>query len=478
MANKLMTLKILVEGDTCRSEFSMVQTGEKTFMLENKEDYIEIISSLESWLMTNFKLSSKCYTKLLNDQAHKILEEGLSNQQIDSIRPFDQNETMNLIENGANQQHLIEEFEPILEEKSLDDSKVNMFKTLLENNDEEQKGLRFEHFLTYNVPGLNAKLKLKFENLDEYLTSTGDKKVLYYNGEVFYDGFIKDYRPYGKKIKFYHEGCDQILLEVTSDEDNYLDDFNGDIKIYFPDGQVKFEGKQVNGKREGFGKEWHYDGYLRYAGQYHNGGYHGDSITLYNSNGYELIENTKFDSGKISDGELEEDIRCFDSYYSCIGNASYKNGLQNNSEENKCDVDFTTRRYDYYGGYLDGFMHGDGYICDLQNNDVKVFEGEWKNGLPFRNNDNPLEEGRVRLNDSKNGNRVFEGQIKKATNGWIYGKGSFYHYEFSDDQLYEGMYQCPTISSLLFMTPGVELLEYKEFMPIPHFLKNDDLIMS
>ena len=46
---------------------------------------------------------------------------------------------------------------------------------------------------------------------------------------------------------------------------------NGKIKEYNEDGELKFEGEYLNGKRNGKGKEYNFYGELIYEGEYLNG---------------------------------------------------------------------------------------------------------------------------------------------------------------------------------------------------------------
>ena len=47
--------------------------------------------------------------------------------------------------------------------------------------------------------------------------------------------------------------------------------WNGKGKEYYYNGQLKFEGEYLNGKRNGKGKEYDWDGQLEFDGEYLNG---------------------------------------------------------------------------------------------------------------------------------------------------------------------------------------------------------------
>ena len=46
---------------------------------------------------------------------------------------------------------------------------------------------------------------------------------------------------------------------------------NGNVKEYYNNGELIFEGEYLNGKRNGKGKEYDYNGELEFEGEYLNG---------------------------------------------------------------------------------------------------------------------------------------------------------------------------------------------------------------
>ena len=46
---------------------------------------------------------------------------------------------------------------------------------------------------------------------------------------------------------------------------------NGKGKMYYPDGELEFDGEYLNGNRNGKGKEYNYKGKIIFEGEYING---------------------------------------------------------------------------------------------------------------------------------------------------------------------------------------------------------------
>jgi hypothetical protein len=82
-----------------------------------------------------------------------------------------------------------------------------------------------------------------------------------------------------------------IMAEIVDLELRYTVkvDYIGDVKEGKPNGKGKavfrnggmYEGDWVNGKQEGYGKEYYPDGTLRYEGEYLNGLRHGEGTVYY-----------------------------------------------------------------------------------------------------------------------------------------------------------------------------------------------------
>ena len=103
--------------------------------------------------------------------------------------------------------------------------------------------------------------KIRFEG--EYLYEFLVKGKLYLNKKLEYEG------DYLYLTKFNGKGYDEngnVIYELING--------NGKVKEYYQDGALQFEGKYLNGKRSGKGKQYNGDT-LKYEGEYLNGKKHG-----------------------------------------------------------------------------------------------------------------------------------------------------------------------------------------------------------
>lgn len=163
--------------------------------------------------------------------------------------------------------------------------------------------------------------------------------------------------------------------------------------------------------------------------------------------------------------------------YNSKNNSEFKDGLFDNSLYNiPCVVCSPNGQFVYRGKFKKGQINGYGEFLawNHEKKYISIFDGEWIEGIPYKNKENPLDDGIVRIVNFVTGNKVFEGSIKRGTNGCIYGEGSFYYTKNESVCMYSGKYQCPTISSFLLMTPDIEMLEYKGILPKMHSLNCDD----
>ena len=80
---------------------------------------------------------------------------------------------------------------------------------------------------------------------------------------------------------------------------------NGKGKEYDYDGKLKFEGEYLNGERNGKGKEYDYNGKLRFEGEYLNGKRNGKGKE-YNDD--KLIFEGEYLNGKRWNGNVKESI--------------------------------------------------------------------------------------------------------------------------------------------------------------------------
>lgn len=123
----------------------------------------------------------------------------------------------------------------------------------------------------------------------------------------------------------------------------------------------------------------------------------------------------------------------------------------------------------YDGEYENGLKHGQGYIqCRIPSN-INVFDGEWRNNLPFKNRDTGEGEepaaGNVILYSRFKGSKIFEGSIRQdELNGKLYGYASFYDAK-NAMLLYEGNWSAPCLSAVLFVTFDLEFDNVQPFLP-------------
>ena len=87
---------------------------------------------------------------------------------------------------------------------------------------------------------------------------------------------LTNYKFYSKKYIIYEENGKIKEYEGYNDSSIYEGEYlngkrNGRGKEYYYDGTLLFEGEYLNGKKHGKGKEYYYKGTLRYEGEYLNG---------------------------------------------------------------------------------------------------------------------------------------------------------------------------------------------------------------
>ena len=134
----------------------------------------------------------------------------------------------------------------------------------------------------------NGKCEIYYKDViifeGEYINQrrNGKGKEYDYDGNLIFEGeYLYDYKKKGKefiqnKIEFdgeyffnkkwngkgYDENCNTIYE---------LKNGNGHGREYYYNGNLKYEGEYLNGKRNGNGKEYFYNGNLRFEGIYLNG---------------------------------------------------------------------------------------------------------------------------------------------------------------------------------------------------------------
>lgn len=91
----------------------------------------------------------------------------------------------------------------------------------------------------------------------------GKYTSFYRNGNVKKEGRYKQNKPVGKWTYYDAEGNISAVGELS--------DTVNDWKYFYPNGQLKTEGKVINGEKQGIWRSYHENGELKSKGTYHNG---------------------------------------------------------------------------------------------------------------------------------------------------------------------------------------------------------------
>ena len=137
----------------------------------------------------------------------------------------------------------------------------------------------------------------------------------------------------------------------------------GIAKEYYLDGKLLFEGEYLNGKRNGTGKVYNSDKKLLFEGEFLNGKRNG-SGKLYYSDG-KLLSEGEYLKGKVWN------VKEYDKNGNIIG--ELKDGKGNLIIYNKLDIKI------FEGEYINGLLNGKGK--EYYNNGILKYEGEYTNNL-------------------------------------------------------------------------------------------------
>ena len=230
---------------------------------------------------------------------------------------------------------------------------------------------------------------------------------------------------YNQKLKILLELNDINKIKTESKKVLEIDD-NGFGKIYSLDGSdLYFEGQLLNGKKNGFGKE-----YQKTIG------------CLTPGKGKHIIKKTEYKGQYISSSNY-----IFMEYLFLLYEGEFKNGKKDGKGK-----EYNLDGLIYEGGFKEGKRNGKGKAYDKDGNNILLFEGDFKNddidkngkGREFDLKGNLIFEGKYRNNKKWDGKIIeyndkgkiqFEGEIK---NGEKNGKGR----EFDDEGniIYEDEY--------------------------------------
>ena len=243
-------------------------------------------------------------------------------------------------------------------------------KDYIVNNKSNGSGNGFEYW---------AHDKIKYEG--EYLKGKrhGKGKEYYFDGKLYFEGeYLNDLKWTGKGYD--HSG--NIIYE--------LKDGKGLIKLY---NQVNFiliyEGEYLNGKRNGKGKDYDFEGLLFYEGEYLDGKRNGKGKEYYQDGKLEfegeylygyILKGKFFVKEKLEfEGEYLYNKKWNGKGYDENGNIIYEL-INGNGKVKEYDYKGKLR---FEGEYLNGKMNGKG----KEYKDGKLeFEGEYLNGQRIKKN--------------------------------------------------------------------------------------------
>ncbi len=215
----------------------------------------------------------------------------------------------------------------------------------------------------------------------------GQGKETYSNGE-YYIGDFKEGKKSGRGDYYGKNG----KLMFSSDWEDDIPTSVLEIKEYFPNGNLKYDGNAQGGQWNGEGTLYYEDGQtIRYQGGFLNGEYHGKG-TKYHPNGQMEVEG-EFNRGKLhgectlfyssgrkkhkADYQEGSAYGKYVSYYDEESNLVKEEGELEDGKFINGKIYSPAGELLYEGGYQSGVPHGKGtrYV----NGKVQT-EGEWENG--------------------------------------------------------------------------------------------------
>ena len=301
---------------------------------------------------------------------------------------------------------------PKLDDKNITSGKIKDFNTNDSRNNSKRdilKNIKSKYIMIFIFSHLEEKRKLEIIKYNKNIQNILDIKLINYK---FYAGKNLIYELNGN-VKEYNELFDNIEFVGK-----YLNGKrNGKGKEYYFDGILEFEGEYLNGQRNGKGKEYDYDSHkIKFEGEYKNGfkwngkGYNNNNIV------YELKNGNGYVKEYYDNGILRFEVEYLNGNRHGKGKEYHYNG-----------------NLEFEGEYLNGKKHGKGKEYDYDGNlkfEGEYFYGKRWNGKGYDNNNKVVYElkngkGYVKEYNSKN-KIIFEGDL---LNGEINGKGKEYDYD-------------------------------------------------
>ena len=250
---------------------------------------------------------------------------------------------------------------------------------------------------------INHKITLKdikssynINHIFSFLSQKDKLNLIVYNKEIqkMLSVGIEDYKNSGSKYKIGGKNGKVRLFSIDGKdyhlifEGKYLNGKkNG--KGFEYDGYSKnliFEGKYLNGKRRK-GKEYYINGKLKYEGEYLDG-------KIWNGKGYNV------------NGKLEYEI---------------KNGAGNVKELRKKEYNDEQSVLEFEGEYLNGIRNGKGKEYDKYGD--LIYEGEYLDGI--RLNGKEYENRRIKFEGQYLNGKIWNGKKYEYVNGRLKFKGDY-----------------------------------------------------
>ena len=270
------------------------------------------------------------------------------------------------------------------------------------------------------ITELNADYELLFEG--EYLNGKRNGKGKeYWVGELVFEG------EYLNGLKWNGKGYDEFNNIIYE-----LKDGKGFIKEINNDGCLIFEGEYLNGQRNGKGKEYK-NNLIIFEGEYLNGvRWNGKGFDPNNNIVYELKEGEGFikefhENGKLKfEGEYKNGKKngkgkeynpggklIFDGEYLYnyrIKGKEFLNGKLEFEGEYLYDKKYNGKGYDKNGIVIYEVNNGNGKVKEYYNNGKLKFEGEYINGLKNGKVKEYFESGEIKFDgEYLNGIKIDQG---------------------------------------------------------------------
>jgi len=237
---------------------------------------------------------------------------------------------------------------------------------------------------------------------------------------------------------------------------------NGHVKIFHDNGNIYYDGYIKNGLKHGHGKEFHYNGILKYEGYYNNDKIDADNVTIYFDTGqFYYIGKVKDglfqDKGKIS---LYKSGEANDTHKKTL-NPEYKDGMLHNNDT-KIAYMSPGNVFRYNGDFKEGKKEGNGSLYNVgewddsieKYNTFTIYEGEWKDDLPYGEE--------IILNKMFHPDKKhFKGTIKRATGDThLYGDCELYN--MRQQILFRGKFKAPSLTCIIAGSWEMQLEPFEE----------------